>query len=818
MACVHGGYLVTAIDPRGRSPFLTYDSFSQQETEPLPIYTRRSAVAQRSPFVSVYEAGEDQSVFEQPVREAYVSFVDELHDEEFEDALSELESHVRSVHQAQLSQGVSRPAADRLAAQYLAPLIRESEAAVSALARDFGPREGSGFLDEEVDSFLEEQASSVALAPEFEQLFGSLLRKVGSAAKAAVGKAWQGIKQVGLAPILNKIRSLIRPMLDKVLQKALGYLPVAVQPAAKRLAQKLGFMAPTAAAPANAAAPAATAEPAAGPEPLASVVQDVAGSEGVSLSQEFNEQIAQAFLAQDEAELELEMLEGAAPSRALVSPAFAELDDAREQFISELTGLRQGESAEPHIERFLPAVLPALRLGMRLIGRPRLMSFLSPLLARLITSLIGPEGSEALSKAIVDAGLKLLSLEVDDEATLSLAPSAVASTVEETVGRIASLPDHVLDDQELLEGYALEAFEQAAASNLPALFSEATYQKRPELLEAGVNAGWVMLPLRGPKRYKKCSRVFKVRISPHLAEEVEGFEGERLADYLHDRIGMPEGAEIEAELHLYEALPGTQLADMELDTEADGLAEEAAPSQLHPLTPQAAATLLGKPGLGRPLSASSIAGRISGGQRFYRLHVPGARSPYGSKKAQRARRAMHVNLQLDGVKDEIRLTVFLSEAKAQKLAVRLRQGTHRGVLSSAFHRSLGSRLDAIVEGRAPRRFRLVHAALRPGQSPALLLRNLPRASALLFSARLQAWLVQGFSELIKNDAARVIGATEDAAEGLTLQFRIPQPAGLKQLTQMLFERSEGPSALEKAFSAQRAPKVEVQVCPGHRCG
>jgi hypothetical protein len=62
-----------------------------------------------------------------------------------------------------------------------------------------------------------------------------------------------------------------------------------------------------------------------------------------------------------------------------------------------------------------------------------------------------------------------------------LAASAVAGTVEETINRVASLPAHILDNQELLEGFALEAFEQAAAANLPAVFSEATYRQRPEL-------------------------------------------------------------------------------------------------------------------------------------------------------------------------------------------------------------------------------------------------------------------------------------------------------------------------------------------------
>ena len=331
-------------------------------------------------------------------------------------------------------------------------------------------------------------------------------------------------------------------------------------------------------------------------------MQAAAGSDLAAAQKEFDEQIAEALLAEDEVELNLEVARLRSSSSSAATPVFANLDDARDRFIQELDNLKPGESPEPYVQNFLPAVLPALRLGMRLIGRPRVVNFLAQLLAKLISNLIGPEQAPALSQAIVDAGLKLLTLEMSDQEKSGLAASAVAATVEETVNRVASLPDHILDNQELLEGFALEAFEQAAAANLPAVLSEATYRQRPELLEAGVNAAWLLMPLRGRKRYKRCTRAFKVKITPHMAEEVESFEGVPLSDYLQDQLGLPEGAEVEAEVHLYEALPGTTVADIarsESETPGLGASDEATVSQLHPLTPEAASALLGKPGLGR---------------------------------------------------------------------------------------------------------------------------------------------------------------------------------------------------------------------------
>ena len=79
-----------------------------------------------------------------------------------------------------------------------------------------------------------------------------------------------------------------------------------------------------------------------------------------------------------------------------------------------------------------------------------------------------------------------------------------------------------------------------------------------------------------------------------MAEEIEGFEGVPLAEYLQDRLGLPEGAEVEAEVHLYETLPGTTVADIarsESETPGLGASDEAAYFQLLPLTPRVASAL-----------------------------------------------------------------------------------------------------------------------------------------------------------------------------------------------------------------------------------
>lgn len=809
-----------------RAPFLDFASFGADEApSPTPM---RVPPPMRPPFLSVYELDGQpaEAAVDDPAREAFAMLVDELHDEAFDDALYELESHVRGLHDQQLAMGADRVDADRVLNQHLAQLIDESEALVDAMAREFGSRDETGLVEQEFDDFLDSYAPAAALAPEFEDFFKTWAKKVGKAAKAVAGAAWKGIKTVALGPIFAHLRRLPRELLKLVARRALGSLPVSVRPMAQKLAEKLGLVKPAPVAAPSApmagavgavgAADAATAD--ASPDAAGTATQDPAGADAPTPQEELDQQIASAFLAQDETELQLEAAQ--LQTEAGSTPVFADLDDARERFIQALNELREGESAEPLIQNFAPALLPALKMGLRVIGRQRVINFLSPLLAKLIGKLIGPANAPALSQAIVNSGLKLMNLEMSEAEEAGLAGSAVAATVEETLSRVATLPDYVLDDPELLEGFALEAFEQAAAANLPAVFSEATYRRRPELLEGGVNAGWVMLPLRGRKRYKRCSRVFKVRVTPHMAGEVESFEAAPLSEYLEDALGATAGEELEAEVHLYEALPGTTLADIargERETLGAGLSDEANAAQLHPLTPRASAVLLGRPGLGR--AAGFDPRRLAVGQRLYHLAIAGRR-PLGvpaspGHKAQ-LRRRFHFNATLDSVQDQVRVCLFLSEVKAQQLAVQLRQQIGIGVISVAFRHGIEKRLQRMFGGASPRRLRIVHAGLTPGAQPAQLLQNLPRATATAFATKMQEWLVHGYAEFLRTQSQELLAATQDPADGVTLQFTIERPPGLKALCQAAVQPGSA-AAASQAISTGPSPVVRVAVHTGHRC-
>lgn len=793
-----------------RTPFLDVQSF--ELTEEVPIVERKP-LPSRSPFLSVYELESGEADYSDPSREAYATIVDDLYDEEFDEALSELVAEARGIHDEHLASGSSPVESERLLSQHFAQLCRESEEMISHLAQQTSRTEQTGLDESEVDSFTESYTPSVSLEPAFEQFFRKLGKKIGRAVKKVGSAALKGVKNLALGPILNRIKALIRPLLNNVLQKAIGKLPQSIQPMARQLASKLGVAIPGAPADTGGADAAAASDP-------GSPVQDAAGQDASAIQQEFDAQLAQAFLAEDEVELELEVARVRAASAMPASPVFSELDAARERFAEQLQSLQQGEDPQPHIQNFLPAVLPALKVGIRLIGRPRVVNFLSGLLGKLIGRLVGPQATPALSKAIVDAGLKFLNLEMSEEEQSGLAASAVAATVEETLTRVASLPDYVLDNDELLEGFALEAFEHAAAANLPAVFSSSVYKRRPDLLEGGVNAGWVLMPLRGPKRYKKCSRVFNVKVTPQMADEIESFEDETLADYLQDQLGLPEGEEVEAEAYLYEALPGTTASDI-VRGESGSLASDLVDAaQLQLLTREAAGALLGRPGLGRNPSPGTSPSALPAGSRLYHIAVPGRHLPFSPLRrrgGQRGRRMLHLNVVLDSVRQQLRVSIFLSEVKAQKLSARLRQNAHMGSLATTLQKLTSKRISVRLRGLRPRGLRIVHPRIAPGPTRQAALERLPAAIPPNFISKVQEWVVTGLTDFFRTHSAKYVEAADQPADGVTLVIAVEQPAGLTEIGQALAGNGLAIDRISEAVAKGGAPKVTVDVFAGHKC-
>ena len=465
------------------------------------------------------------------------------------------------------------------------------------------------------------------------------------------------------------------------------------------------------------------------------------------------------------------------------------------------------------MENFLPALLPALRIGIKLIGRPKVLSFLAKFLAPLIQRFVGPQYAPALSQAIVDAGLRMLQMEAASGEEPRAAASAVAATVEETVRRVAALPDYVLDNRELLEGFALEAFEQAAAANLPPVLPEAVYRKRPELRE---HRRGLWYRQQGRRYKKRLGPRVSVKLTPHRAGALETLDGDTVGEVLEELYGVAPGEEVEAFVHLYETLPGANLAYIarheDVIPRVDGLQAD---DQLYPLTREAAALLLDEPDLGREAETYEDADPSAPpvGQRFYYLEIPGRRplAAPGPNGKTRARRRTRARLILDFPKNEARVYVFLSEIRAQEIAVKLRQNAHIGPVTVRLRRIIHSGISRAFAGN-PKRLKLIHEATPPGQGAAAL-RRLPSVVLVALRGRLIEWAVKAVADHLQQRTGEFVKAAEDTADGVTLVITLASPPGFPQLRDALKARTVSLATLNVA---EGVPEVSISIYPGYK--
>jgi hypothetical protein len=197
------------------TPFLEAESFVQGADVPAPT------APAWSPFVSAYESPDWESEADEPLREAYSTVVNALYDEEFDESLFELLTSAQGLHGNRLAAGLSREEADRVVAQHFSQLAREADAMLDAMARELGARDAAT-LDKEVEEFGERYAPALSLEPEFQHFLGKLVKKVAGGLKTAANVAAKGLATLGLRPILNRIKALVRPLLNRCCRRRSG--------------------------------------------------------------------------------------------------------------------------------------------------------------------------------------------------------------------------------------------------------------------------------------------------------------------------------------------------------------------------------------------------------------------------------------------------------------------------------------------------------------------------------------------------------------------------------------------------------------------
>lgn len=798
-------------------PYAATDTLSEAapvETPFLEVYEApifpsgempETAEVAETPFLSEYSVGEDVVG---PATGMFRQLLGELYDSEFDETLLELvdEADAHAELMGQGETGMDEVRVELALNQWIEPLRIEAETLLGSMAEALDASDAQalseGELDELLNGFEPQETSG---GPVFEDFLKKLWNKAKGAVKGAVNLAKKGIAAVGkllpIGMILNKIKALVRPLLQRVLKLALNRLPAALRPAAAQLASRLFGVKEV-----------DEDEVTAGTESLAS--PDVR-----TIQAEFDTEVATLLLAPAEPEQETLIAEATIEAERLDDPSLGELDGAREAFVAQLMELQEGEDPTPVVEQFLPAILPVLRMGIGIVGRPKVVRFLAGLLGRLIAPYVGPSLTPPLSRAIVDAGLRLMTLESGDEeqAEPGIAAEAFAALVEDTASAVAELDEEELEDEAAVEEVALEAFHRSARSQFPSSVL------RPNAGGAGQGT-WVAMPRRGPKRYRKFSRVFNVTIRPDAAAAITTRSGRSLASFIKDRLGR-EGA-VMARLHLYQAVPGTRvgrIARAERGVRGLGPSARVPQSEFHPLTREAAGALLGEPELGQDVAEAYLeeAAPAAIGQRFYYLEVEGGRptATGATPGAANARpRMSETTAAIDLRRREVKLAIYLSEAQAQTLAARLRRREPIGSVLRTLRPTFAEGIRSLASASGRRRLRVVGEAEEPMSEELVRIPGMQAPSGMV-GKLLRRWTRGVIGRELDRQRDEFATAASAPRDGVTLVVKVAQPPGLSAVAQLLRGRGgagiRALADLPRALSAQPA-SGSLSIEPGYQ--
>ena len=785
------------------------DHYASGETEhpaESAISAREAAQDLESPFISEFVLNQ-QLTRSDPTSEAFVEFLRELHDEEFDDVLYELVAEATDVaaRYQRHEQGRTPTSASEIEAlleEHFAPVQDEFDGFLAEVGEAIAAPKVGEMSEPEFDDFLESFAPRTDhLSPSIGTYMEAFWGKIKKAAKKAWKKtkkvAKKAVKAVGslaLKALWPKLRKVARSLLKRVLKYALKKVPKRYRPLARTLAKRYGLLR----------------------EVQDELLREAGEDEGFfAIQSELDTLLTGLVETEDDAAFDIAVheFEMAAPESMDV-----DLAAARERFVRQLGELEEGDDPTPVIEEYAQAILMAVRLGIKLIGRKRVVNFLAKYLARLIRKWVGRRAATPLARVIVDAGLRLLKLEVRPEDELDAAHYALASLVEDTVRAVANLPEHLIDDEALLEAEIVRAMEEAAASNLPQMLSKHAYRNAPHLRESvRLKGTWILLPLRRRRRYKKYSQPQQARVTPHVAKEVATFGGQRLDEFLRDQAGVELGDGIDARVHLYEVIDGADASDIARgEADVPGLGGSYGSwSRLHPLTPEAAGMLLQEPGLGRAVEPEHLADprHLSVGQRLYFLEIPGAYRGIGVGvgRERMLPRSSDVAATLDFPGREIRLGLYLGESEAQDLLRTMKGGLGGKRVPAALRKILKSRLRRALRDKRGRGMRVIHRSRIRGRRSRRELSLLPEAIQDRFAEELDNWTTRAFVSELARQEPELQEALEHEADGVTLTAIVHAPPGMSEMESAL---GGEPVRLGSDWMVGPTPQVSLRVESG----
>jgi hypothetical protein len=775
-----------------------------------------------SPFAEGTTAGVITSEEELLVAEAFES----LRDEQFDEALAELVNETsEAVDQRLAGEGPTGMVVERLrlGEAHLAPIAFEAEQYLDRLSADIAHLDIASLSPDQLDELFERlEPANAGLTFAGEEFVGGLIRKAKNVVKNVVKTAGKVVRKVAsiasplLGPVLSKLKALVKPLLKRVLDMAINRLPAPLHAPARMLAAKLGIGE-------------AESEFEFEFEGYATTTPVAVGNPE-ALGESLDAALAEAIVHRESLAEQGETFGYELEDEGITGTQLETLGEARAQLIDRLQAAADGDDMAPAIEQFIPAILPALRLGIGLVGRPKVVGFLGKFLAGLIGKWVGPKLAGPLSNAIVDTGLRLITLEspeVEDEQPQQQAPAVLAATIEDTVRRLAEHEEYVFEDEDLLQLALAESFEQAVATNFPSNLVRSAIQPAPTL-------GGSFVP-RHPRRtyaYKKYSRTPEIEITEQLAKSIRTFGGPTLAASLTAvGIRLP----FRARVHVFEATLGTTLpriARLERGVAGLGTNRREAWGLFHPLTPTTAGMLLREPGLGSKVSGAFLRSRhrLAAGQRVFYLEpasgampagVPAAIAPPAPALGGRAARARTRSttpsgggVTIDLVRSEIRVGLFFSEADAQSVAQSVRAG--RG--TAALLKALSSAYDGVSAalGAPGAGVRIIKEQTEGEELVGSIVGQLAPSVLGLLKRKVREWVMTALTSWVRARGQEFVGAAEDPRQGVTVQVTLRNVPELALVRQGLNGQLQSSVLATAAAKLRGTPAVTVAVVAGRQ--
>ena len=785
------------------SPFLQLTNVKQPPTPPASAVQDATLIA--SPFQSVYEQEGTEPGYDS-AQENLVELMDELYDEEFDELLQEIAYEAQDVYDRQSGVGYGGlPQQEVLVRQsmdeHFAPLLNEVQRFMDYMAEVTDRQDASTMTAPEWDSLVDQYVPQLANAPTFDHFGGwfkkikNKVKKVAKSVGKVVKKGVSLAKKFGLGFVLKKLKKIILKFLKGILAKGIRKLPSNYRPLAKKLGQKLGIL-----------------------------KEAVAYDTDLSDQQAFDGVVAELLLAPTEWEMEMIEQEFVQAEVIYAEDPLSQLDQAREIFVQQIGHLREDEDPEPVIEEFVSAVLIGIKWAVRIIGKKKVKNIAVKLISRLIRKYVGKKYARMLAKHLVGAGFKMLNLELTPEQEVEEGHRAVAAVVEDTVRQIAQLPDHILQNEALLESNVIEAFEASARANFPDVLSESTYTQRPDLREASRHkVAWRLKAIkkgRGKQcRYKKLNQEIDTELTPYLAQEIKTLGGVPLGNVLRDYMGITVDRSMPVRVHLFETLPGADRYHIESNEptiqgqhRVSGVLQQ---PQLHPLTSVAAGLLLGEPALGCRSTARCLSRASAGAaHRYYYLQIPGARpqvfvDPTGG---QYARRTTGLKLKLNFIGHQLQLFLYLSESDAQHVAAQLRQKAANQAAQRG-NTLLATSLKTAFSHHTHEHIRIVHPHVIPGGKSGQAMAYIPAVVQQTLMGKLIDWVAPAFADHLMNRQQEFIAAADADADGLTVCITLLAPADFGLIGQLIGSQAV---SLPGTLFAEKHLDTLITTQPGYR--